>query len=148
MPCDRPPDPPLSAAERAAQSALWEEKADRLASARQILAEQADAIESAEQSTYRATVLAAISTMQPLVDRGDITSFWVHDELREAVGHARGGYTCIECERLPAQGRAWWLEYVGDIICDTCRTCWATGMRWCEKAEPTRSGRLWAPTEG
>ena len=20
--------------------------------------------------------------------------------------------------------------------------------RWCEKAEPTRSGRLWAPTEG
>ena len=27
-----------------------------------------------------------------------------------------------------------------------CR--WATGTRWCEKAEPTRSGRLWAPTEG
>ena len=25
---------------------------------------------------------------------------------------------------------------------------WATVTRWCEKAEPTRSGRLWAPTEG
>ena len=124
MPCDRPPDPPLSAAERAAESALWEEKADRLDAARDTLAEQADAIESTEQSTYRATVLTAISTMKPFVDRGDITGHWVNGELLNAVGHARGGYTCTECERLPAQGRAWWLDTDDvDIICDRCRTC-------------------------
>ena len=130
VPCDRPPDPPLSAAE----SALWDEKADRLDAARETLWEQADAIESAEQSTYRATVLRAISTMQPFVDRGDITGHWVHGELREAVGHARGGYTCTECGRLPAQGRAWWLDTDDvDVICDRCRTCTrcdALGVDW------------------
>ena len=120
VPCDRPPDPPLSAAE----SALWVEKADRLDAARETLWEQADAIESAEQSTYRATVLRAISTMQPFVDRGDITGHWVHGELQEAVGHARGGYTCTECGKLPAQGRAWWFDTDDvDVICDRCRGC-------------------------
>ena len=41
----------------------------------------------------------------------------------------------------------WWAVRVAqDAFYGVLRAALVSG--WCEKAEPTRSGRLWAPTEG
>ena len=141
VPCDRPPDPPLSAAERALQEEEDEEANRRLA-AYDILWEQADAIASSEQSTRRATVLRGIATMQPFVDRGEIRSSRIYEMFLTAAWDARGGYAysaCTACGSHPAQGMAWWLDTDDvDVVCDTCRTCARCderGIRWLSDGE-------------
>ena len=115
VPCDRPPDDPLTAAEEEV-----EERIARTAAASDTLDEQADAIVSAEQETTRKTAAAqAMSTMRPLVDRGDISSVAVQDVVLAALN------TCTRCGEHPPQIKnpykiRMWVVSTG-IICDTCR---------------------------
>ena len=130
-PCDGTCNRPLSAAAQ--------ERSERLFAACDTLYEQADSIESAGQSTRRTTVLRAMSTMQPLMDRGDISSLAVHDVFRAAVSTAVGGDTCTACGKQPAQGTAWWAASTGDIICDTCTRC---------EEQPAQGTAWWAASTG
>ena len=56
--------------------------------------------------------------------------------LYEMVPISRGGSEASPRVRRPATNRRSLGWPLGDCT------------RWCEKAELTRSGRLWAPTEG